>query len=305
MGADGLTVTVQIVKDGTGAAVTIPSSQVTAGTPTGWYNYTTTVLDTSCNTLAITATATDTPTYYQVYSLVDTQLIDSSLAVTVDGLSTAVQTLLNDGLNREGPLSLGEYVHVGLEHFSYDEPILTFTSQYSVLYAAPMRLRSDLGEFIEPYSDEELYYQLFLSSIEANTLFYQESLTPIHAIRPIPAQYMTSEIQRWTIASATVALLTKRLAELAATGTIRHQLGDFAYSTQYDTSLEQIRTLLDEARAIVISSVRGRNAVRDAQLGGHRHLSPIFRHQIGNPKQAPWHGPAGTPASDNLFDPEM
>ena len=297
-----LVVTVTIEKD-TGSPIVIPSSQISTGSSPGWYIYTTTVDDTTANTLSITASASGVPNYYVVYDLALSTDPDSTLAATVADLSTILGNLTSEQ-SAETP-GLGLPFESEESHFSYEEPVLTFTTRYSVLYAQPSQLRMILGHVIKDDSDDMLLYHLFIASVETNILLWEDALPVEQAIRPLYFRHMTSEVPRIAMAIATVSLLTKHIGELSMMGVVTNKLGDFEYTRQYNVGLSEMQLLLDEARAIVNSATKGRNSVRDAGLGAQRHMNPIVRRDFRDPRKPIFTGPAGTPAGDNLFDPEM
>lgn len=155
------------------------------------------------------------------------------------------------------------------------------TTKFSVMYSTVRQVKLRLGTLADSFTDEQIAYQIFLTSIEVNqSLSSGTELAIADAIQP--ATTTTMAMTKATTSGTMVALIDERLKEIAADGSIKKSLGDLAISSTYDT-LKTLQTIRDEAVLEYLATLSAINSVRSetlTQMSNASTLQPIQRSNI-------------------------
>ena len=139
-----------------------------------------------------------------------------------------------------------------------------FCTEFSCLYLTPRQLRMRLGEAASFFTDSQLYFQIFIASVNYN--IWQLNTTNIALSEAFaPLTPVTADITEATASAAVIAVLDERIKEMMAMGSEKIGLGDFSITHTHDNiallqqlkeeaSLESL-TLIDVQASILSSSL--------------------------------------------------
>lgn len=144
--------------------------------------------------------------------------------------------------------------------------VVNFTTSYSVLYTSTYMLRyGHFGVVSADMDDADLYYQIFLASLDVNRRLLGNSVTLSELLAPLSGSDITAGIVHETVVRAQVRILRERVTRAMIEGDTRRALGDFSVSTSYRQT-EMLQDLLNSAEAELIGFASMRPALKSASL---------------------------------------
>jgi hypothetical protein len=127
-----------------------------------------------------------------------------------------------------------------------------FTSEYAPLYGGIISVRSHLGKVMEPITDDEIYFQLWLASLKVNEIF----MTRVYRVRRTATfnevvnyrpPLETAGMKEYTELEAVISILESYYMDLATEAGRRNMLGTFENEVNVDI-LEELRNRIKELK---------------------------------------------------------